>query len=63
MPKNILLTLRILNPIVLLSLSVWKPLAVMLMFQMYMTIFNIVILTALNYYMDFVLFLHYTLFN
>lgn len=60
---SLITTLRILNPIVFISLSVWKPLAVMLMFQMYMTIFNIVILTTLNYYMDFVLFLHYTLFN
>jgi hypothetical protein len=53
--------LRILNPIVFLSLSVWKPLAVMLMFDMYMTIFNIIILTALDYYMSFTLMLHHAI--
>lgn len=60
---NLITAFRILNPIVFLSLSVWKPLAVMLMFDMYMTIFNIIILTALDYYMSLILMLHHVIFN
>lgn len=58
---NLITTLRILNPIVFLSLSVWKPLAVMLMFDSYMTLFNIAIYTLLDWYMTVVLFVHHSL--